>query len=143
MISIDVTLLMHIVNMIVLMLVLNKILYKPVLGMLEQRTQRMAKLSGEVAQFELNAQQRQADPDSKIREASSKAKKALDGARAQAQTAGAEKMAVSRKESDSAKEKQLADLASQVEGARKELQGNVAGFAQAMASKILGRSLEA
>ena len=88
MISIDVTLLMHIVNMIVLMLVLNAILYKPVLGMLEQRAQRMAKLNGEVAQFELDAQQRQADLDSKIREASSKAKKALDGARAQAQSAG-------------------------------------------------------
>lgn len=143
MISIDVTLLMHIINMIVLMLVLNAILYKPVLGILEQRARKVADLNDDVAQYEENARQRQAELDKKMREASNKAKKALDGARSQAQTAGGEKLAVIRKESDSIKEKQLADLRSQVEVARKELRDNTAGFAQAMASKILGRSLDA
>jgi F-type H+-transporting ATPase subunit b len=143
MISIDVTLLMHIVNMLVLMLVLNAILYKPVLGMLEKRAQKIESLDGEVAQFEQNARQRQVEVDSKLREASNKAKRALDGARAQAQAAGAEKLATIRKESDSVKETQLAELRSQIEVARKELQGNAAGFAQAMAGKILGRSLDA
>ena len=143
MISVDVTLLMHIVNMIVLMFVLNANLYKPVLGILEKRAQKVDSLNGEVTQYEQNARQRQAELDQKMREASNKAKKALDGARAQAQAAGGEKLAGIRKESDSVKEKQLADLRSQVEVARKELEGNAAGFAQAMAGKILGRSLEA
>ena len=143
MISIDVTLLMHIINMIVLMLVLNAILYKPVLGILEQRARKVAALNDDVAQYEESARQRQAELDKKMREASNKAKKALDGARSQAQAAGAEKLAVIRKESDSTKEKQLADLRSQIEVARKELRDNAAGFAQAMASKILGRSLDA
>jgi F-type H+-transporting ATPase subunit b len=143
MISIDVTLFMHIVNMVVLMLVLNAILYKPVLGILEKRAQKIDSLNGDVAQFEQNARQRQVELDKKMREASSKAKKALDGARAQAQAVGAEKLAVSRKESDGIKEKQLVDIRSQIEVARKELQGNAAGFAQAMAGKILGRSLDA
>ncbi|NCC77207.1 ATP synthase F0 subunit B [Desulfobulbus propionicus] len=143
MISIDVTLLMHIVNMVVLMFVLNAILYKPVLGILEKRAQKIESLNGEVAQFEQNARQRQAELDQKMREASNRAKKALDGARAQAQAAGAEKLAAIRKESDSAKEKQLADLRSQINVARKELEGNVEGFALAMAGKILGRSLDA
>ena len=101
MISIDVTLLMHIVNMIVLMLVLNAILYKPVLGILEKRAQKIESLNGDVAQFGQNARQRQAELDQKMREASNKAKKALDGARSQAQAAGAEELAVIRKESDS------------------------------------------
>ena len=143
MISVDVTLLMHLINMIVLMFVLNAILYKPVLGILEKRAQKIESLNGDVAQFEQNARQRQAELDSKMREASNKAKKALDGARAQAQAAGAEKLTAIRKESDGVKEKQLADLRSQIEVARKELQGNAAGFAQAMAGKILGRSLDA
>ncbi len=143
MISVDVTLLMHIINMIVLMLVLNAILYKPVLGILEQRARKVAALNDDVAQYEENARQRQAELDKKMREASNKAKKALDGARSQAQAVGAEKLAVIRKESDSIKEKQLADLRSQMEVARKELRDNTAGFAQAMASKILGRSLDA
>ena len=143
MISVDVTLLMHMVNMFVLMFVLNAILYKPVLGILEKRAQKIESLNGDVAQFEQNARRRSAERDEKIREASNRAKKALDGARAQAQAVGAEKLAAIRKESDSVKEKQLTDLRSQVEGARKELQGNVAGFAKAMAGKILGRSLDA
>lgn len=143
MISIDVTLLMHIINMIVLMIVLNALLYKPVLGILEQRKHKVAGLNADVDQYEADARQRQAELDSRIREASNRAKKALDGARAQAQAAGAEQLAVIRKESDSIKEKQLADLRSQMEVARKELQENAAGFAQAMASKILGRSLDA
>ena len=143
MISVDVTLLMHIINMIVLMFVLNAILYKPVLGILEKRAQKIESLNGDVAQFGQNARQRQAELDSKMREASNKAKKALDGARSQAQAAGAEKLAVIRKESDSIKEKQLAELRAQIETARKELQGNAAAFAQAMAGKILGRSLDA
>jgi F-type H+-transporting ATPase subunit b len=143
MITIDITMVMHIINMVVLMLVLNAILYKPVLGILERRAQRVGSLNGEVAQFEQDARQRQDELNKKMREASNKAKKALDGAREQAQAAGAEKLAFIRKESDSVKEKQLADLRSQIEVARKELQGNTAGFAQAMAGKILGRSLDA
>jgi F-type H+-transporting ATPase subunit b len=143
MISIDITMVMHIINMVVLMLVLNTILYKPVLGILEKRAQKVETLNGEVAQFEQDARQRQDELNKKMREASNKAKKALDGAREQAQAAGAEKLAVIRKESDNVKEKQLADLRSQIEVARKELQSNTAGFAQAMAGKILGRSLDA
>lgn len=143
MISIDITMVMHIVNMIVLMVVLNAILYKPILGILERRAQKIETLDGEVAQFEQRARQRQAELDAKIREASNKAKKALDSARAQAQAVGADKLAVIRRESDTLKEKQMQDLRSQIEVARKELQGNTAGFAQAMAGKILGRSLDA
>jgi len=143
MISIDVTMLIHIINMIVLMFVLNAILYKPVLGILERRMQKIESLNGEVAQFEQSARKRQAELDQKMREASNRAKSALDGARSQAQAAGADKLAAIRKESDSFKEKQLTDLRAQIEAARKELQGNAAGFAQAMAGKILGRSLDA
>ena len=92
MISVDITLLIHIVNMIVLMFVLNAILYKPVLGMLDQRARKMAALSDEVAQYEETARQRRAELDGKMREASNRAKKALDGARSQAQAAGAEQI---------------------------------------------------
>ena len=143
MISIDVTLLIHMLNMIVLMFILNAMLYKPVLGILEKRAQKIESLNGEVAHYEDEGRQREHDLELKMREASNKAKKALDDARAQAQTAGTEKLAAIRQESSSVKEKQLADLHAQIEAARKELEGNAAGFAQAMAGKILGRSLDA
>jgi F-type H+-transporting ATPase subunit b len=143
MISIDITLVIHIINMVVLMIVLNAILYKPVLGILAKRAEKVESLSGEVSAFEQSARQRQEELNRKMREASSKAKNALDGARAQAQAAGAEKLAAIRKESDGVKEQQLVDLRTQVDQARKELQQNATGFAQAMAGKILGRSVDA
>ncbi len=143
MITIDITLVIHIINMIVLMVVLNAILYKPVLGILQKRTEKIDSLNNDVDQFEENARHRQAEVDKKMHEASMRAKKALDGARSEAQAAGAEKLAAIREEADGEKEKQLSDLRAQIDTARKELQDNAAGFAQDMAAKILGRSLEA
>ena len=45
MITIDITLVIHIINMIVLMFVLNAILYKPVLGILEKRQEKLDALT--------------------------------------------------------------------------------------------------
>ncbi len=143
MITVDITMFIHIINMIVLMVVLNKLLYKPILGILEKREGKVVELNNDVEQFEENARHRQAEVDKKMREASTKAKKALDGARSEAKEAGAEKVAAIRQEADGEKEKQLADIKSQFETARKELQDNAADFAQDMAGKILGRGLEA
>ena len=143
MITLDITLFIHIVNMIVLMVVLNAILYKPVLAILEKRQGTIDSLNQDVEQFEENARHRQAEVDRKMHEASMRAKKALDGARSEAQAAGAEKLAAIRQEVDGEKEKQLSELRAQVEAARKELQENAAEFAREMAAKILGRSLEA
>ena len=143
MITIDITMPIHIINMIVLMIILNAILYKPVLGILDRRRAKIDSLNNDVEQFEENARHRQAEVDKKMHEASMKAKKALDGARSEAQAAGAEKLAAIRKEAEGEKEKQLAELRTQIDQARKELQDNVTGFAQEMAGKILGRSLEA
>jgi F-type H+-transporting ATPase subunit b len=143
MITVDITLVIHIINMIVLMVVLNALLYKPVLGILKKRQEKIDSLNNDVEQFEENARHRQAEVDKKMHEASMRAKKALDGARSEAQAAGAEKLAAIRKEADGEKDKQLTELRSQIDTARKELQDNAAGFAQEMAAKILGRSLEA
>lgn len=143
MITIDITLVIHVINMIVLMIVLNSILYKPVQEILLKREAKLSALNKDVELFEQNARHRQEEVDRKIREAGSKAKKALDGARSEAQAAGAEKIAAIRQEADGEKEKQFAVIKTEVEAARKELQDNISSFAGEMASKILGRSLEA
>jgi len=143
MITVDITMFIHIINMIVLMLVLNTILYKPIQNILLKREEKLESLGKDIEQFEENARHRQQEVDKKMREASAKAKEALDGARSEAQAVGDEKLSAIRTESDSEKEKQLTDIRSQVEAARKELQEGASGFAREMAGKILGRSLEA
>ncbi len=143
MITLDVTLFIHIINMIVLMIVLNSVLYKPVQEILLKREAKLEGFNKDVEQFEQNARHRQQEVDKKMREAGLKAKKALDGARSEAQEAGAEKLAAIRQEADGEKEKQLLDIQAQFAAARKELQDNTSIFAGEMAGKILGRSLEA
>lgn len=143
MISIDITVLIHIINMVALMIILNKVLYKPVLDIMDKRQEKLGTLSNDVEKFEKNAKDRQAQVDKKMREANTKAKAALDAARSEAEAAGAEKIAVIRQEADSEKEKELAGLEAQLETVRKELLDNTAEFAQDMAAKILGRSLQA
>lgn len=143
MVTIDITLLIHVINMFILMAVLNVILYKPVQAILAGREKRKDTLRGEVGRFEENARHRQEEVDKKMREASARAKAALDGARAEAQATGNTKLAASRSESDASKEKQLADIRSQVQAAAAVLQSKTKEFAADMAGKILGRSIEA
>ncbi|GAB4347587.1 MAG: ATP synthase F0 subunit B [Desulfobulbaceae bacterium] len=143
MITIDITLLIHIINMVVLMVALNAILYKPVQDILSRRREKLESLNKDVEQFEQNARHRQKEVDRKMREASARAKEALDKARGEAQAAGAEKIAAIKAEADGEKEKTLAEIRAQIEAARKELQENASDFAKDMAGKILGRSLEA
>ncbi len=143
MISVDITVLIHIINMIALMFILNKVLYKPIIEIMEKRQDKLDDLGNDVEKCERNARNCQAEVDKKMREASVKAKEALDAARNEAVKAGAEKLAVVRREADGEKEKQLTEVHTEFEETRKELLGNMEDFAREMASKILGRSLEA
>jgi F-type H+-transporting ATPase subunit b len=141
MITMDITLVIQIINMIVLMFLLNAVLYKPVLQILRERSSRMKGTQSEIEKFQKNARHRQEEVDKKLIEASRKAKAALDGARAEAATAGSEKLAAIKAEAEAEKERKMAELRTQVGVAGKDLQDNLSGFASAMAGKILGRSL--
>ena len=78
-----------------------------------------------------------------IREASARAKKALDEAKAQAQAMTAKTLAEKRAAADEDKKKALEIAHQEAENARKALQDKTADFARAMTEKILGRSLNA
>ena len=143
MITLDITLVIHIINILVLMWVLNKTLYTPIQEILKKREARKESLNKEVMDFEKSARSRQAEVEKHRRQASNKAKAALDKARAEAQAVGDEKLAAIRAEVNAEKTKQLEEIKAQMESARKILQENTADFAKEMAGKILGRSLEA
>ena len=141
MVTIDITMVIQIINMVVLMFLLNKVLYKPVKKILKERSEKMQGMQNDVAKFEQNARLRQEEVDAKMSKASGKAKAALDEARAEAQAAGDEKMASIKAEVDEYKDTQMADITTQIGDAQKDLKANLDGFASAMASKILGRAL--
>lgn len=141
MITIDITLIIQVVNMIVLMFLLNGILYKPIRKVLKERAGKMLGMQEEISKFEKNARLRQEEVDAKMAKASGKAKAALDSARAEAQVAGDEKLAAIKAEAEAVKDAKLAELKAEIDSARTSLEGDLTGFATAMASKILGRSL--
>lgn len=141
MVTMDITLLLQIINAFVLMFLLNGIIYKPVLKILKERKEKLQGMQNDVVTFEDNARRRQEEVDKKMAVASNKAKAAIDSARAGAKAAGEEKLAAIKAEADAEKDKQLADIKSQVAAAKTELEAGVEGFANAMAGKILGRSL--
>jgi len=141
MITMDITLVIQIVNIIVLMFLLNAVLYKPVKKILRERSEKLHGMEEDISDFEKKSAVRQEEVDAKMSRASGKAKAALDSARAGAQAAGDEKLAAIKAEADTGKEEKIAEIRSQVEDARKELQVGLDGFATDMATKILGRSL--
>ncbi|MBB5346934.1 ATP synthase F0 subunit B [Desulfoprunum benzoelyticum] len=141
MITMDITLLIQIVNMVILMFLLNGVLYKPVKKILKDRAERQQGMQGEIAKFEKNARLRQQEVDEKMAKASGKAKAALDSTRAEAQAAGDQRLGAIKAEAEEGKNRQLAEIKAQIDSARAGLKANLDGFANDMASKILGRSL--
>lgn len=141
MITMDITLVIQMVNIIILMFLLNAVLYKPVLRILRERSKKMKGTQEEIQKFEQNARLRQEEVDKKMTEASLKAKGALDSARAEAAAAGNAKLAAIKAEVEAGKEKQMTELKNQIEAAGKGLQENLDSFASDMAGKILGRSI--
>ncbi len=141
MITMDVTLIIQMINIIILMFLLNKVLYKPVLGILRERSKKMKGTQEEIETFDKNARLRQEEVDQKMAQASAKAKAALDSARAEAAAAGNEKLSAIKAEVEAEKEKKMAELKSQVDTAGNNLRENLDAFATEMAGKILGRSL--
>lgn len=141
MITMDVTLLFQMINVIVLMFILNGVLYKPVRQILRDRAEKIKGTQAEIARIQENARLRQEEVDKKMAKASGKAKAALDSARAEAASAGNSKLAAIKAEVEAGKEKKMAEIMSQIETAGKDLHANLDGFAVAMASKILRRSL--
>jgi F-type H+-transporting ATPase subunit b len=141
MITMDITLVIQMINIIILMFLLNKVLYQPVLGVLRERSKKMMGTQEEIGKFTKNAGLRQEEVDKKLALASGKAKAALDSARAEAAAAGNEKLSAIKAEVETEKQKQMAELKNQVDAAGKNLQDNLTGFASDMAGKILGRSL--
>jgi len=141
MITIDITMVIQIINILVLIGVLNVVLYKPVRTMLTKREEKAASLEKEIATFHKNAGLRQEEIDRKMQGARAKAKEELDGARGGAQTAGAEILGMIREEANAAKSDRLAEIQQQFGTAREQLRGQVDGFAAEIAGKILGRAV--
>lgn len=141
MITVDITMPIHILNILVLIVVLNAVLYRPIRKILAERKVKIASLSSDIENFHKNAALRADEFDQKLNDARRRAKHEFDTARNEAQVAGAETVKKIREESDKAKAEQLKAVSADVQAAEKTLKGQVEEFATEMAGKVLGRAL--
>lgn len=141
MITVDLTMPLHILNMLFLIVILNAVLYRPVRKILAERKAKVSDMNNEIETFHKNAQLRSEEFDQKFTDARRKAKSEFDSARAEAQAAGAETLAKMREESDKDKAEQLGKIASEVQAAEQTLKSQAESFATEMAGKVLGRAL--
>lgn len=141
MITIDLTMPIQIANILILIVIMNIVLYRPIRTILAEREKRINGLEKDVDEFNKNAKLRLEEFDAKLNDARSRAKAELDTARNEAQAGGSEKLAEIRKESDGKKAESLALIHDQIGKAGEELKGQVEGFATEMATKIMGRAL--
>ena len=141
MITVDLTMPLHILNILILIAVLNTVLYRPVRGILRKRKEEIATMESDIVNFEKNAKLRLEEFDQKLNEARAKAKEQFDGVKKEAQDVSNEKVAEIRKASDAEKAEELGKIQAETESADKALRGELEGFAGEMASKILGRAV--
>lgn len=141
MITVDLTMPLHILNILILIAVMNAVLYRPVRGILRKRKEEVATMESDIVNFEKNAKLRVEEFDQKLNEARAKAKEEFDGVKKVAQDISNEKVAGIRKASDAHKTEELGKIQAEAASADKTLRSELDGFAGEMASKILGRAL--
>ncbi len=141
MIDIDITMVIQIVNVLLLIVVMNAVLYKPVLGILEKREKKLAAIESDAENYRKNAKLRGEEFDKKLLEVGQQAKAKLDAARNEAQEAGNATLAKIRGEAETSKASRLAEVKADLTSAQKDLTGQLGSFANEMASKILGRAV--
>lgn len=137
----DMSTLVQVVNFLLLVILLNIFLYKPIRGILAERKAKVDGLEGVIKSSEENVQLKENEFNSGIRDARAKGVAAKD---ALIEEASQEEKRII----DELNEKAQADLAQvrekvskEVEDVRKTLEKEVDAFADAICEKILGRAM--
>src|SRR5210317_2066528 len=98
MITIDITVIIQIINILILIVVLNAVLYRPVRTVLAKRKEKLAELSDSIDTFKKNAELRKEEITRKLNDARGKAQEEIDKAKGAAQASTAETLAQVRQE---------------------------------------------
>ena len=127
MVSINGTLLFQFINFFVLVAILAKFAYKPLLKVLEDRRNKIASDLDNAAKARESAEKMKADYEAQIRDARAEAQAQLEAIRAQI-----------------AREKQIAqtEIANEREAAIREMRNEVVTLSMAVAEKLLQKNMD-
>ncbi|NIA08632.1 MAG: hypothetical protein GWP10_02390 [Nitrospiraceae bacterium] len=141
MLTIDYSILVVIICFLILMVVLNSMLYKPIRQMLKKRESRMASIREEGEKYERNAQELLTNFEQKLADARATGQKAMEDLKEEARKEESSITEAGTKEAEVKKKELMAGLSTQVEAAKKDLLSKVDAFAMEISQKLLGRAI--
>jgi F-type H+-transporting ATPase subunit b len=142
MVSIDYTALVQIVNFVLLMFILNTLLYKPILGVIEKRKEQMEKSDGEVKRLRQEVEQKLAEYEEKVRLAKLEAMEQRNALVKEGADLAKSTIEAVRSEIPMLMEQFNARMGREVDAARAILHSQSRKISLEIAEKVLGRSIQ-
>lgn len=142
MVELNSSLLIQLVNFLVMIFLLNAILYKPILGVLERRKKHLQDLDEEVKSLDKTVQDKVAAYEDKLRLARQQAMTEREGIRKKASDEGKAVTDKARGEISGMMEELKAKMAAEMEGARSVLKSQAEKISMEISEKVLGRAIQ-
>lgn len=141
MISINGTLLFQFLNFFILVAVLAKFAYKPMLKVLEERRNKISSDLNDAEQSRLAAERLKADYEKQLQTARTEAQAIIDKAVKQAEAEGRVQLEAIRQQIAREKEMAHAEMVSEREAAVREMRKEVVSLSLAVAEKLLEKNM--
>ena len=142
MVSLDYTVLVQIVNFVLLMFILNTLLYKPIMGVIEKRKEQMEKSDGEVKRLKQEVEQKLAEYEEKVRLAKIEAMEQRNALIKEGADLAKSAIEAVRSEIPMLMEQFNAKMGREVDAARAILRSQSRKISLEIAEKVLGRSIQ-
>jgi len=142
MISIDQTLLIQAVNFLVLIFVLNMILYKPILGIIDRRNQRIVESDEKVKELNKSVEQKMAEYEEKLRQAKLEAVEQKNKIEQEGSGEGESLIEGAKSEISQMVEGFHVKIGKEIDEVRGILKGQSQKISGEIAEKVLGRSVQ-
>ncbi len=142
MVNLDWTLGIQIVNFLILIFILNILLYKPILKIMDMRKERLSSYDEEIKNLNLTIEKKVAEYEEKIRQAKMEAMNERNDIQRQGSDVAKEQLDKTKAELAKVVEEFQARLDQEIEQAKLVLKNQSVHISTEIAEKVLGRSLQ-
>ena len=135
------TILAQMLNFFILVWILHRFAYKPLVGMMNARKEQIANDLASAEQSRLEAEQIKADYAAQIAKARQEAQEIVEKAHHQAKLSTAEEIAAARSQIENEKERARQDIVIERDRAMNSLRNEVVSLSVAMAGKVVAKDM--
>ena len=132
----------QVVSFVILFAVLSRLLYKPIVGMLDQRANRIKESLETAERVRAEAAQSQQDMQKQLEEARTEGQQLINQAREVADRFREEELAKARQEIQAERERAQANIERERDAAIEELRREFAGLAITAAERVIQRAVD-